>query len=115
MSEVTENPELNNKLTLHLGILLTGTSEGKRALCILEGLPRSSFAIGTESWIEHSIALMESYESMGRVTESLFLANDLLSVPIVSQRGTIVERIAILKSRIALVLLKSALQMTQLS
>lgn len=115
MSEVTENPELNNKLTLHLGILLTGTSEGKRALCILEGLPRSSFAIGTESWIEHSIALMESYESMGRVTESLFLANDLLSVPIVSQQETIVERIAILKSRIALVLMKSELQMTQLS
>jgi tetratricopeptide (TPR) repeat protein len=85
MSEVTENPELNNKLTLHLGILLTGTSEGKRALGILEGLPRSSFAIGTESWIEHSLGLMQNYEQVGRRTECLFLANELLALDNIGQ------------------------------
>jgi tetratricopeptide (TPR) repeat protein len=79
LSEVTENPALNNKLTLHLGILLTGTPEGERALRILERLPRSSFAIGTEAWIEHSIGLMQNYEQVGRRTECLFLANELLA------------------------------------
>jgi tetratricopeptide (TPR) repeat protein len=85
MSEVTENPELNNKLTLHLGILLTGTSEEKRALGILEGLPRSAFAVGTESWIEHSLGLMQNYEQVGRRTECLFLANELLALDNIGQ------------------------------
>ncbi|MEN9966789.1 MAG: Soluble attachment protein [Actinomycetota bacterium] len=80
MPEVTENADLSNRLTLHLGILMTGTSEGKRALGILEGLPRSSFAIGTESWIEHSLGLMQNYEQVGRRTECLFLANELLAL-----------------------------------
>ena len=85
MSEVTENPQLNNKLTLHLGLLLTGTSEGKRALGILEGLPRSAFAVGTESWIEHSLGLMQNYEQVGRRTECLFLANELLALENIGQ------------------------------
>jgi tetratricopeptide (TPR) repeat protein len=85
MSEVTENAELTNRLTLHLGILLTGTSEGKRALSILEGLPRSAFEIGTESWIEHSLGLMQNYEQVGRRTECLFLANELLALENIGQ------------------------------
>jgi hypothetical protein len=72
-------------LTLHLGLLLTGTSEGKRALGILEGLPRSSFAIGTESWVEHSLGLMQNYEQAGRRTECLFLANELLALDNIGQ------------------------------
>ena len=85
MSEVTENQELNNQLTLHLGLLLTGTSEGKRALGILEGLPRSSFEVGTESWLEHSLGLMQNYEQAGRRTECLFLANELLALDNIEQ------------------------------
>jgi tetratricopeptide (TPR) repeat protein len=99
MSEVTENPELNNKLTLHLGILLTGTSEGKRALSILEGLPRSAFAVGTESWIEHSLGLMQNYEQVGRRTECLFLANELLALDNIGQFHDALELIKEIKSK----------------
>lgn len=80
LQEVTENSELSNQLTLHLGLLLTGTSDGQRALRILEGLPRSSFANGSEAWIEHSLGLMQNYEQVGRRTECLFLANELLAL-----------------------------------
>lgn len=83
--ELTEKPELRNQLTLRLGILLTGTPDGQRALMILEGLPRSAFAIGTESWIEHSLGLMQNYEQAGRRTECLFLAHELLALDNIAQ------------------------------
>jgi tetratricopeptide (TPR) repeat protein len=85
MAEVTENPELSSKLTMQLGILLTGASDGQRALRILEGLPLSSFAIGSEAWIEHSLGLMQNYEQVGRRTECLFLANELLALENIGQ------------------------------
>lgn len=100
MSEVTENQELNNQLTLHLGLLLTGTSEGKRALGILEGLPRSSFEVGTEPWIEHSLGLMQNYENVGRRTECLFLANELLALDNIGQFHEAVQLIKRTKSKV---------------
>jgi len=85
MPEVAENLHLSNDLTLSLGILLTGTPDGQRALRILEGLSRSAFSIGTESWIEHSLGLMQNYEQVGRRTECLFLANELLALENIEQ------------------------------
>lgn len=99
MSEVTDNQELNSQLTLHLGILLTGTSEGKRALGILEGLPRSAFAVGTESWIEHSLGLMQNYEQVGRRTECLFLANELLALDNIGHFPDVIQIIKGTKSK----------------
>jgi tetratricopeptide (TPR) repeat protein len=85
MPEVAENPQLSNQLTLRRGILLTGTPHGQRALRILEGLPRSAFAIGTEPWIEHALGLMQNYEQVGRRTECLFLAKELLALDNIGQ------------------------------
>jgi tetratricopeptide (TPR) repeat protein len=79
MPEMESLPTETNLLKLQLGLTLSEHIDNARGLKELESLPRSVFAVGSDSWIEHGMGLMKSYEKAGRFSECLFLANELLS------------------------------------
>jgi tetratricopeptide (TPR) repeat protein len=79
MPEMESLPTETNLLKLRLGLTLSEHIDNVRGLKELESLPRSVFAVGSNSWMEHGIGLMKSYENAGRFSECLFLANELLS------------------------------------
>ena len=79
LPEAPENEKLVNQLKLNLGVILTGTPEGTRGLKMLEALPRSVFEFGSEEWFQHALLLLENYEELGRFSECIFLANEMLA------------------------------------
>jgi tetratricopeptide (TPR) repeat protein len=79
MPELESLPTETNLLKLHLGLTMSEHIDNARGLKELESLPRSVFVVGSNSWMEHGIGLMKSYEKAGRFSECLFLATELLS------------------------------------
>jgi tetratricopeptide (TPR) repeat protein len=76
---IEERPLVMNLMTLQLGLLLSKLPGDPRGLKVLEGLPRDTFAVGTDEWMEHSMGLLQNYSEFGRTSECLFLANELLA------------------------------------
>ncbi len=79
MPEAIQNIALTNHLKLQLGVCLTVTAGAASGLNVLEALPRSSFEVGSEYWLQHALSLLDNYEKLGRFSECLFLANEMLS------------------------------------
>ena len=79
MPEMEALPAESNLLKLQLGLTLATKIDNSRGLKELESLPRAVFEVGSDSWMEHGIGLMNCYEQVGRFSECLFLANELLS------------------------------------
>ena len=79
MPEMEALPAESNLLKLQLGLTLATKIDNSRGLKELESLPRAVFEVGSDSWMEHGMGLMNCYEQVGRFSECLFLANELLS------------------------------------
>lgn len=107
LQEVLARPEMEslpteaNLLKLQLGLTLSEHIDNARGLKELESLPRSVFAVGSNSWMEHGIGLMKSYENAGRFSECLFLANELLSNADVDYFEALIPGIQETKVRVA--------------
>ena len=79
MPELEALPGESNMIKLQLGLTLATKVDNSLGLRELESLPRAVFEVGSESWMEHGMGLMKCYEQAGRLSECLFLANELLS------------------------------------
>jgi tetratricopeptide (TPR) repeat protein len=79
LPEMVNLPAESNLLKLQLGLTFSTFADDTRGLTILEALPRNVFDVGSESWMEHAIGLLQNYEKLGRSSECLILANEVLA------------------------------------
>lgn len=79
LPEMLDMPVATNLLTLQLGLALSKLQDDSRALTVLEALPRTAFEVGSDSWMEHAMGLLQNYDKRARSSECLFLANELLA------------------------------------
>jgi tetratricopeptide (TPR) repeat protein len=79
LPEMVDLPVAANLLKLQLGLALSKLQDDTRALTVLEALPRTAFEVGSDSWMEHAMGLLQNYDKRARSSECLFLANELLA------------------------------------
>jgi tetratricopeptide (TPR) repeat protein len=100
LPELEALPDEINLLKLQLGLTLSHRIDNARGLKELEALPREVFAVGSESWMEHGMGLMKSYEKAGRFSDCVFLANEMLATDALQSFDGGVEFVARVKENV---------------
>jgi tetratricopeptide (TPR) repeat protein len=78
LAQTKERTQMVNTLNLQIALLVAARHDNARALSLLEAIPRSSWAVASESWVDQTVGLMNAYAANGRFSEVIFVAKEII-------------------------------------